>query len=399
VSVSQSLGVIMGGSRGAGRKRVCILATVPFALKWFMTPHIIFLREKCDLTLVANGSSEGLAGLLGKYVSFVPIRIERKISIKDDVLALIKLWLFFRKEKFDCVYSIMPKSGLLSMLASCFACTPNRLCVFNGEVWANKTGFMRSFLKLVDKVTARCATIVLAVGPSQRKNLIDNNIVKEDKVNVIADGSIAGVKIDRFKFNESVRHQLRLQNEIKNDAVVFLFVGRLSRDKGLLDLFRAFSEAAEQNPNIHLLVVGPDEEGLEMKISLLAKRFIGRVHRVGFTDHPENYMSAADVLCLPSYREGFSTVIIEAASVGLPAIASRIYGIADTVVEGVTGILHQPAASHEIAKAMLLIASNERLRYQMGAAARMRAIEMFSEERVLKAFAEFYDDMFYAIKA
>ena len=390
----------MTESRGARRKRVCILATVPFALKWFMTPHIIFLREQYDLTLVANGSSEDLAGLLGKYVSFVPIRIERKISIKDDVLALIKLGLFFRKEKFDCVYSIMPKAGLLSMLASCFAGIPTRLCVFNGEVWANKAGFMRSFLKLVDKVTARCATIVLAVGPSQRKILIDNNIVKEDKVNVVADGSIAGVNIDRFKFDDSVRHQLRLQNGIKNDAVVFLFVGRLSRDKGLLDLFRAFSEAAEQNPNIHLLVVGPDEEGLDVKIySALAKRFAGRVHRVGFTDQPENYMSAADVLCLPSYREGFSTVIIEAASVGLPAIASRIYGIADTVVEGVTGILHQPAADHEIAEAMLLTASNENLRRQMGAAARMRAIDMFSEERVLKAFAEFYDDMFFAIKA
>jgi glycosyltransferase involved in cell wall biosynthesis len=389
----------MTESRVSRRKRVCILATVPFALKWFMTPHIIFLREKCNLTLVANGSSEDLAGLLGKYVSFVPIRIVRKISIKDDVLALIKLWLFFRKEKFDCVYSIMPKAGLLSMLASSFAGIPTRLCVFNGEVWANKTGFMRNFLKLVDKVTARCATIVLAVGPSQRKNLIDNNIVKEDKVDVIADGSIAGVNIDRFKFNDSVRHHLRLQNEIENDAVVFLFVGRLSRDKGLLDLFRAFSEAAEQNPNIHLLVVGPDEEGLEMEISsAVEKRFAGRVHRVEFTDQPENYMSAADVLCLPSYREGFSTVIIEAASVGLPAIASRIYGIADTVVEDVTGIFHQPAAVHEIAEAMLLVASNENLRHQMGAAARMRAIDMFSEERVLKAFAEFYDDMFSAIK-
>ena len=390
----------MTESRGARRKRVCILATVPFALKWFMTPHIIFLGEKCDLTLVANGSSKDLAGLLGKYVSFVPMRIERKISIKDDVFALIKLWLFFRKEKFDCVYSIMPKAGLLSMLASFFAAIPTRLCVFNGEVWANKTGFMRSFLKLVDKVTARCATIVLAVGPSQRKILIDNNIVQEDKVGVIAEGSIAGVNIDRFKLNDSVRHQLRLQNGIKNDAVVFLFVGRLSRDKGLLDLFQAFSEAAEQNSSIHLLVVGPDEDGLDMGISsALAKRFVGRVHRVGFTDHPENYMSAADVLCLPSYREGFSTVIIEAASVGLPAIASRIYGIADTVVEGVTGILHQPAADHEIAEAMLLTASNENLRRQMGAAARMRAIDMFSEERVLKAFAEFYDDMFFAIKA
>ena len=388
----------MTESKGACRKRVCILATVPFALKWFMSPHIIFLKEKCDLTLVANGSSEDLAGLLGKHVSFVPIRIERKISIKDDVLALIKLGLFFRKEKFDCVYSIMPKAGLLSMLASCFVGIPTRLCVFNGEVWANKTGFMRGFLKLVDKIAARCATIVLAVGPSQRKILIDNNIVKENKVHVIADGSIAGVKIERFSYNADAHYQIRLQNKIPEDAIVFLFVGRLSHDKGLLDLSRAFSEAAEQDPKIHLLVVGPDEAGLEGEFTFLATLFSGRVHRVGFTDCPEHYMSAADVLCLPSYREGFSTVIIEAAAVGLPAIASRIYGIADTMVDGVTGILHKPASYHEIAEAMLLVASDESLRRNMGEAARMRAIDMFSEERVLKAFAEFYNDIFSAIK-
>ena len=105
------------------------------------------------------------------------------------------------------------------------------------------------------------------------------------------------------------------------------------------------------------------------------------------------------VCCLPSYREGFGTVIIEAASIGLPAIASRIYGITDAVVEGVTGILHQPASGHEIAEAMLLFASDKNLRRQMGTAARMRAIDKFSEERVLKAFAEFYDDMFSTIQA
>jgi glycosyltransferase involved in cell wall biosynthesis len=381
--------------RNAHRKRVCIVATVPFALKWFMTPHIILLRDRCDLTLVANDSSEGLEELLGGSVSYVQMPIMRKISIKDDIFSLMKLWQFFRKEKFDCVYSIMPKAGFLSMLASFFAGIPTRLCVFNGEVWANKIGLKRSFLKFLDKITARFATVVLAVGPSQRKVLIKNNIIKEDKVNVIADGSIAGVNLDRFKLNNSVRHQIRLQNKIETDAIVFLFVGRLARDKGLLDLFRAFSKAAEQNPNIHLMIVGPDEAGLDKVISsALANRFAGRVHRFGFTDYPENYMSAADVLCLPSYREGLSTALIEAASMGLPTIASRIYGVTDVVVEGITGILHKPAAEHEIVAAMLSIANNEKLRQKMGAAARLRAVDMFSEERVMKAFSQFYNEMF-----
>ena len=105
-------------------------------------------------------------------------------------------------------------------------------------------------------------------------------------------------------------------------------------------------------------------------------------------------MSAADVLCLPSYREGFGSVIIEAASVGLPAIASRIYGVTDSVMEGVTGVLHEPGSSEEIAGAMLHLASDERARAQMGEAARRRAHDQFSEIRVTTALAEFYHDLF-----
>ena len=105
-------------------------------------------------------------------------------------------------------------------------------------------------------------------------------------------------------------------------------------------------------------------------------------------------MAAADVFCLPSYREGFGSVIIEAAAVGLPAIASRIYGITDAVEDGITGMLHAPASDREIAEAMLLLASNEDLRHRMGKAARARVIDKFSQVRVTRAFVDFYRDVF-----
>ena len=105
-------------------------------------------------------------------------------------------------------------------------------------------------------------------------------------------------------------------------------------------------------------------------------------------------MSAADVCCLPSHREGFGSVLIEAAAVGIPAIASRIYGIMDAVEDGITGILHSPTSDCEIAKAMILFSSNEELRRQMGHAAHERVIEKFSEERITQLFADFYHNMF-----
>ena len=204
--------------------------------------------------------------------------------------------------------------------------------------------------------------------------------------------------MDRFEYNVNARNLIRSQNEIQGDAIVFLYVGRLSRDKGLLDLLGAFSRIAEQNTDVHLMIVGPDEEGLEMEVASCSSLFPGRVHRIGFVDRPEDFMAAADVFCLPSYREGFGMVIIEAAAVGIPAIASRIYGITDAVEDGVTGILHAPASCREIAEAMRTLINDQKLRKTMGEAARKRVVEKFSQERVTKAFTEFYNQNFCAIE-
>lgn len=375
------------------QKRICIVATVPFVLKWFMAPHIARLKDEYDITLVASGSAEDIAGLLGGHVSFIPLKIDRKISIKNDIFSLINLWRLFRREKFDCVHSIMPKSGLLSMIAGRLANVPWCFHTFTGQVWANKKGLRRFVLKFFDKVLAMNATRVLADSKSQRLFLIENRVVKAGKIDVLADGSIAGVDVDRFKLNGDIRSQIRQSLKIPDDAVVFLFMGRLTRDKGLMDLSRAFAKVAEQKSNIHLFVVGPDEENFEIEFTNLARQFQGQVHRIGFTHCPEDYMSASDVFCLPSYREGFGTVIIEAAATGIPAIASRIYGITDAVEDGVTGILHQPTSDSEMAEAMFLLASNHDLRQRMGTAARERVINKFSETRVTKAFSDFYRKM------
>jgi len=376
------------------RKQVCIVSTVPIVLKWFMTPHIKLLSKEYDITLVTNGMAEDLSELLGSRVSFVPVRIERKIAIKDDLIALLKLWKMFRNARFDSVHSIMPKSGLLSMLAAKMAGVPVRIHSFTGQVWANKHGLRRAMLKFTDKVIATSATQVLADSHSQRKFLIDNKIVKASSIKVLADGSISGVDVSRFKYMADAGDQIRKENSIPHNAIVFLYLGRLNKDKGLIDLSRAFEIAAGTNSKLHLLIVGPDEDNLESIFATLSLRFPGRVHRVEKTDYPEKYMSASDVFCLPSYREGFGSVIIEAAAVGLPAIASRIYGITDAVLDGVTGTLHEPGSKVEIANAILALASDEENRIKMGRAARDRVVKKFSEERLSEALASFYRKIF-----
>ncbi len=377
-------------STDAERKRICFVATVPFVLKWFLSPHILALKEDHDITLVATGTADDIAGLLGEHVSFIPLRIERKISLKNDILSLIRLWNFFRKEKFQSVHSIMPKAGLLAMVASRLAGVPFRFHTFTGQVWATQKGLRRLFLKYLDKVLAQNATRVLADSPSQRTFLIANGVVNASRIDVLAEGSIAGVDVKRFQRDPEIRNRIRTERGVPGDALVFLFIGRLTRDKGLIDLARAFEEAAKRNVRLHLMVVGSDEEGLDAEFAILAQKFQGRVHRIGFTNRPEDYLSAADVFCLPSYREGFGSVLIEAAAAGLPAVASRIYGITDAVEENVTGILHAPGSYQEITDSMLRLASDQTLRDRMGQAAQVRASERFSETRVTQAFTGFY---------
>jgi glycosyltransferase involved in cell wall biosynthesis len=170
--------------------------------------------------------------------------------------------------------------------------------------------------------------------------------------------------------------------------VVFLFVGRLKRDKGVLDLAGAFERLAL--PSSILLFVGPDEENLQAEIMRLCAATAERIRFVGWSDRPERYMAAADVFCLPSYREGFGTAVLEAAAVGLPAIGSRIYGIVDAIEEGRTGLLFEPGNVTELAAAMRTMADDARARETLGAAAGTRALSDFSKDAVTRGYSAFY---------
>ena len=158
---------------------------------------------------------------------------------------------------------------------------------------------------------------------------------------------------------------------------MLLFVGRLNRDKGVLDLAKAFAAVAAELPDVHALVVGPDEEGLRPAFERLCATHGERLHFLDYTTRPEDVMAAGDVLCLPSYREGFGSVVIEAAAAGLPAVASRIYGLVDAVVDGRTGLLHEPGDIADLTACLRQVAASAGLRCALGSAARDRVVRDF----------------------
>lgn len=372
------------------RPRVCIVVAAPLTLKAFMLGHLEALAKTADVTAVADFTPEDASFAWPENVSRVAIAIARPISPWADVLALLALFRLFRQRRFDLVHSITPKAGLLAMLAARLAGVPLRLHSFTGQVWLTRAGLMRSLLKGADRLIARLATQVLADSTSQREFLIAQGIVAASKSAVLAHGSICGVDTARFRPDASARERVLRNHGIPPGAIVFLYLGRINRDKGVLDLARAFADAGSRHADAHLLLVGPDESDLHAELASASGACVNRLHLAGLTDRPEEYFAAADVFCLPSYREGFGTTIIEAAAAGIPAIGSRIYGITDAIVEGETGLLFAAGDVLQLAQSMATLAGDKGMRERMGKNARERAIRDFSSAIVSVAQLDYY---------
>jgi len=356
----------------------------------FLAPHIAELKKSYAVSVVANFGGDGPPAA-GDGVEFVSIPIARRIAPWHDLVAFLSLVRLFRLARFSAIQSVTPKVGLLAMLAGWIARVPVRIHVCTGQTWVTQRGIVRGFLKLMDRIVAGCATHLLVDSPSQREFLLAEGVVSADRSRVLAKGSIAGVDATRFKPDPQARHEIRSRLDYPEDSVVFLFLGRLNREKGVLDLAAAFAQLAQEHDKVRLLFVGPDEENLRGAL----ERQLGAAARhaafAGDTGHPEAYLAAADVFCLPSYREGFGVTVIEAGACGVPAIGSRIYGITDAIEDGVTGLLFEPHSIEALAQHMGHLARDPGLRRRMGERARAKALRDFPVSAVVGELVRLYE--------
>jgi glycosyltransferase involved in cell wall biosynthesis len=376
------------------KPRICLVVSVRYFINWFLIDQIEKLSRHYELTVLVKTDDLEILARRGIEARVINAPIERPIRPWTDLRALLGLIRIFRRDRFVLVHSIGPKAGLLAMLAALLCRIPLRVHTFVGQVWVTRTGIARSVLKAVDRLIALAATHVLIDSFSQRDFLVRERVVGERESRVLAYGSLSGVNMTKFRPDADRRSRVRKELAIAEPSVLFLYMARLTRDKGALVMaegFRRFCEAGDSTS--HLIVVGPDEEGLRPRMAEICSGCRERVHFADYTDVPEDYMAAADALCLPSYREGFGTVLIDAAAVGIPAIASRIYGSEEAIQENVTGLLHAAGDHEQLAECMGRLASDPLLRAQLGRNARERAERCFSEDLVTAALLQFYADI------
>lgn len=372
------------------RQRVIVVTAAAMTVKAFLLDYLEALGRRYDVTLICADAAGELADSLPLNVCLRSVDIPRAISLWRDFLALLAIVSIVRKTGSSMIHSVTPKAGLLAQLAGWWCGVDIRVHTFTGQVWVTRRGVFRQLLKAMDRLVAACATRLLADSASQRDFLVAEGVVSMGKIDVLGAGSISGVDVERFRPNSAVRQKLRCELGFADDDVLALFVGRLNRDKGVLDLVSAFTQVSQRLPRLALLLVGPDEEGLAPEITQLS---FGnpRLRILGGTSRPEDFMAAADFFCLPSYREGFGSVVIEAAACGIPAIASAIYGLSDAVEDGRSGALHPPHDVPAITALLERFTVDRAWRESMGQYAQQRARTLFASGVLLDAQMTFVE--------
>jgi len=366
-----------------GGVRVARLSTVPFFILAQLATQIRSLGALgAKVSVVSSAGPEVNDQDIVAREQWTVIDIPRSFEPLRDLFSLVQLFLFFRRERTQIAHSTTPKAGLITAIAALLAGVPIRLHTFTGQPWVHLRGFKRKVVRGCDRLVGLLNTMCYADSPSQRDFLVAEGLLTPSSLRVLGCGSLAGVDIDRFSMENFPIERCDLFRDVLGiplKAPVILFVGRITAEKGVREMLAAYGRLKTAGSKAHLIVVGEfdDEGGLPGIIRREELAVFEDVHVVGYTSSPESYMAIADVLCLPSYREGFGTVVIEAAAMGLPTVGAKIYGLTDAVIEGVSGLLVPPfdVAALEAALHRLLI--DEDLRKTMGRAARHRALELF----------------------
>jgi len=370
--------------------KICRIATVPYFMVSQLKSQAEYLKDLgMQVVLISSAGTEWSKISVGKGLSVKIINIPRSLAPLQDFIALLRLIFFFSRQHFDIVHSTTPKAGLLSAIAGFITGIPIRLHTFTGQPWISLKGVMRWASCAADKLLGVLNTKCYADSGSQMEFLIAEGIIPADKIDVIGQGSLAGVDMRRFnpdRWPLSVKQEIRQNLGISASSRILVFIGRICPDKGIVELTTAFHELLQMDYDVDLLLVGPRDQdcGGDRSLNLNKVGECSRIHNTGYTECPEQYLCISDIFCLPSYREGFGTVVIEAAAMGLPTVGTKIYGLTDAVVDGKTGLLVPPRNPQELFLALKKVLDDPQMLKAMGSAARTRCFEHF-DARIVNA--------------
>lgn len=318
------------------------ITTVPMSLNKLLENQLRFMNERYHVIAVSSNKEKLEAVGEKEGVETFHLEMTRKITPIKDLVAVFKLYSFLKKENPLIVHTHTPKAGTVGMIAAKLARVPNRFHTVAGLPLLEVRGIKRRLLNVVEKITYFCATNVYPNSKGLKQIILNQNFAPKNKLKVIANGSSNGIDINYFNpllYSEEQIKNKRKELGIDQEDFVFIFVGRIVKDKGINELVDAFNNLSQNKKNVKLLLVGPLEEDLDpLKILTKEKIKINKhIISVGYQEDVRLFFAVSDVLVFPSYREGFPNVVMQAGAMNLPSIVTNINGCNEIIEEGVNG--------------------------------------------------------------
>lgn len=377
------------------KKKFLIITTVPVSL-FFFKGQVQILKKEFDIEVV-TGPGIGFEKFCTteKVIGHRIFGMKREISLFSDIKSLYKLIKLFRKVKPEIIHGNTPKGGLLSMIAGWVTKIPHRIYCVHGLRYQGETGLKRKLLMFLESVSCKMATEVFTVSFGVKKILKDDNIFKKN-VNVIWNGSVNGIDVAHF-FSEVVDESSLIKKfNIDDNNLMFGFVGRLVKDKGVNELIEAFVEINKEHNNTRLLLVGDYEETDPVKEE--TKKEIANNPNIifaGWQTDIRSFLKIMDLFVFPSYREGFGVSLMEAAAMNVPAISSNITGCNEIIKDGYNGRLIQSKSKDDLKNTMEQFIEKPKLLDQMSSVSRQYVINKYEQKKLWNKALEKYMSIIY----
>ena len=376
-------------------KKILHVVNISFVIPFYLGDQIDFFKSKGhSISIACTPSLDFFEYAKQKSFTPVPINVVRSFSVIKDLKAIFSLTMYLRKNPVDTVVGHTPKGAFIALISASLANIPNRVYFRHGLLFETSSGIKRYFLKFIEKFTAYLATKVICVSPSILRVSLEQKLSSASKTLIINKGTCNGIDAV-YKFNpQNVSSNYNLSadliDKLESGVRIIGYVGRIVKDKGIIELLEAWKILTKENEKIHLLILGPQEErdALPEEYISFAKS-CNSISLPGLIKDIEAYYSIMDIFILPSYREGFPTVVLEASAMELPVICSSKTGCIDSILENETG-LFSPITPEDLAQKIQYLLDHPNKAIEMGKNGRLNVLKNFQQKLIWKSLEKIY---------
>jgi len=375
--------------------KICHVATADMTVRFILLNQLLSLKNQgYDVSAVCTD---------GKWTKYIEdqgikvklINIKRKIfSPISDMISLIMMISYFRKQKIDIVHTHTPKAGILGRFAAKVAGVPVIIHSNHGFYFQDNTPFIkRSFFIFLEKMAARCCDLIFSINKEDIQTAVKEKICKQNLIKYSGDG-INTCRFDPSFFSKDFIIAEKNNFGIASHDKVIGFVGRLVEEKGIKDLMLASFIVKKEFPDTTFLIIGPREpdkkDFFDPKLFQKKYNLDKKILFLGETLEVPKLYSLMDIFVLPSHREGLGLVLLEASAMEKPVVATNIRGCREAVDDGKTGLLVSAKNVEELAKAIIYLLKNQQIAERMGKAGRQKVLNDFDERIIFDRIKKEY---------